>query len=402
MTTNTRNSTAELLAMDQQYYLPVTKRQPLALVRGSGSRVWDSDGKEYIDALAGIAVNSVGHCHPHVVEAIRRQAGELMHISAFYLSEPQVELSRRLVELSGMERIFIGNSGMEAVECALKLARRFAHSRGRGGTVLAFEGCFHGRSLAQVTLGAEKYRQGYEPLPAGYKRVPFADLDALRAAITDEVGAIILEPVQGEGGVRPFPNEFLQACRELCDANDMALVYDEVQCGIGRTGRWFGHEHSDVKPDVMALAKAMGGGFPVGACLCNGRVREAIQYGDHGTTFGGNPLACAAALATLEVIEQEQLVERAAVQGERVMKRIRTELQGIPLVTDVRGLGLMIGVELSFKGADVVSRMREQGVLSNCTADTVMRLVPPLNMPEADLDRVVDVLTQSIREIGNG
>ncbi|MCB1219852.1 MAG: aspartate aminotransferase family protein [Planctomycetales bacterium] len=388
--------------MDQQNYLPVTKRQPLALVRGSGSRVWDSDGKEYIDALAGIAVNSIGHCHPHVVEAVRRQAGELMHISAFYVSEPQVELSRRLVELSGMERIFIGNSGMEAVECALKLARRFAHSRGRGGTVLAFEGCFHGRSLAQVTLGAEKYRQGYEPQPAGYQRVPFADLDALKAAITDEVGAIILEPVQGEGGVRPFPPEFLQACRALCDANDMALVYDEVQCGIGRTGRWFGHQHSGVKPDVMALAKAMGGGFPIGACLCNGRVREAIQYGDHGTTFGGNPLACSAALATLEVIEQEQLVERAAEQGARVMQRIRTEMQGSPLVKDVRGLGLMIGVELSFKGADVVSRMREHGVLSNCTADTVMRLVPPLNMPEADLDRVVDVLLESIKEIGNG
>ncbi|MCB1187923.1 aspartate aminotransferase family protein [bacterium] len=388
--------------MDQQNYLPVTKRQPLALVRGSGSRVWDSDGKEYIDALAGIAVNSIGHCHPHMVEAVRRQAGELMHISAFYVSEPQVELSRRLVELSGMERIFIGNSGMEAVECALKLARRFAHSRGRGGTVLAFEGCFHGRSLAQVTLGAEKYRQGYDPHPAGYQRVPFADLDALKAAITDEVGAIILEPVQGEGGVRPFPAEFLQACRALCDANDMALVYDEVQCGIGRTGRWFGHEHSGVKPDVMALAKALGGGFPIGACLCNGRVREAVQYGDHGTTFGGNPLACSAALATLEVIDSEQLVERAAEQGARVMQRIRTEMQGSPLVKDVRGLGLMIGVELSFKGADVVSRMREQGVLSNCTADTVMRLVPPLNMPEADLDRVVDVLLESIKEIGNG
>ena len=180
MTTKTKRSTAELLAMDQQNYLPVTKRQPLALVRGSGSRVWDSEGKEYIDALAGIAVNSVGHCHPHVVEAIQLQAAQLMHISAFYVSEPQVELSRRLVELSGMERIFIGNSGMEAVECALKLARRFAHSRGRGGTVLAFEGCFHGRSLAQITLGAEKYRQGYDPQPAGYKRVPFADLDARR------------------------------------------------------------------------------------------------------------------------------------------------------------------------------------------------------------------------------
>ncbi|MCB1216515.1 aspartate aminotransferase family protein [bacterium] len=388
--------------MDQQNYLPVTKRQPLALVRGSGSRVWDSEGKEYIDALAGIAVNSVGHCHPHVVEAIQLQAAQLMHISAFYVSEPQVELSRRLVELSGMERIFIGNSGMEAVECALKLARRFAHSRGRGGTVLAFEGCFHGRSLAQITLGAEKYRQGYDPQPAGYKRVPFADLDALKAAITDEVGAIILEPVQGEGGVRPFPAEFLRASRELCDAKDLALVYDEVQCGIGRTGRWFGHQYSGVKPDVMALAKALGGGFPIGACLCNGRVREAVQYGDHGTTFGGNPLACSAALATLDVIEREQLVERAAVQGERIMQRIRTEMQGSPLIKDVRGLGLMIGIELSFKGADVVSRMREQGVLSNCTADTVMRLVPPLNMPEADLDRVVDVLLQSIREIGNG
>jgi acetylornithine/N-succinyldiaminopimelate aminotransferase len=398
---NTNQSNASLLEQDLQYTLPVTKRQPLALLRGSGSRVWDADGNEYIDALAGIAVNSVGHCHPQVVEAIRRQAGELMHISNFYVSPQQMELSRRLVELAGMERIFIGNSGVEATECAIKIARKFAHSKGRGGTVLSFEGCFHGRTLATITTGADKYKQGFEPLPGGFRRLPFNDVDALRAGITEDVGVIIMEPVQGEGGVRPATQEFMDTARALCDENNLALVFDEVQCGMGRTGHWFAHQHYGVRPDVMALAKALGGGFPIGACLCNARVREAVQWGDHGTTFGGNPLACSAALATLDVIAAEGLVARAAEQGARIMSVLRTAMATQPLITDVRGRGLMLGVELSFPGAEVVNEMRRQGVLSNCTADRVMRLVPPLNMPEADLDRVVEVLLSAIGVVGN-
>jgi len=385
--------------LDQRYYLPVFRRVPLTLVRGEGCYVWDDQGRKYLDALAGIAVNGLGHCHPAVVQALTEQAGRLMHISNLFVSPPQAELARQLAELSGLGRVFLVNSGGEAVETAIKLARKLAHSKDRGGEIITFEGCFHGRSLATIAAGDKKYQQGFGPMPAGFRQIPFNDPAALEAAISPNTAAIMLEPIQGEGGVRPATAELLVEARRLCDEHGLALVFDEVQCGIARTGRWFAFEHCGVKPDIMALAKGLGAGFPVGATLCTEQVARAMNYGDHGTTFGGNPLACRAALVTLEVISDDGLVSYVGAQGERLLARLNAARAGQPHITDVRGKGLMLGVELDFPGAPVVDAMRQRGVLANCAREKVMRLVPPLITPAAALDQIVDVLLASIEEV---
>lgn len=389
----------QLRSIDDRYYLQVYRRQPVTLARGSGARVWDTDGREYIDALAGIAVNSVGHCHPKVVEAICKQAETLIHTSNIYTSEPQILLAEKLAVLSGLERVFFCNSGAEAVEGAFKLARKYAHSKGRGGTIISLEGCFHGRTLATIATGKEKYRQGFEPIPAGFVRVPFNDIEALRAAFNTDVAAVIIETVQGEGGVRPVDGDYLRAVRALCDEHDVLLILDEIQCGVARTGKFWAFEHYGVKPDVLTTAKALGGGVPIGAFIASQRVADAISQGEHGSTFGGNPLACAAALASIAVVEEERLCDVAAARGARFMQRVREAAAGIDSIRDVRGLGLMIGVELTFDGREVVAAMRERGILSNVTADTVIRIVPPLVISDDDLDRLANVLIESIQEV---
>ena len=394
------NYTSEQLrSVDDRYYLQVYRRQPVTLARGSGARVWDTDGREYIDALAGIAVNSVGHCHPKITHAICTQAGTLIHTSNIYTSEPQIRLAEKLAALSGLERVFFCNSGAEAVEGAFKLARKYAHSRGRGGTIISMEGCFHGRTLATIATGKEKYRLGFEPIPAGFTRVPFNNIEALRTAAGDDVAAVIIETVQGEGGIRPVDADFLRQVRALCDERDILLVLDEIQCGVGRTGKFWAYEHFGIVPDILTTAKALGGGVPIGAFAVKQRVADAIAPGEHGSTFGGNPLACAAALAAIAVVEEEYLCEAAAAKGARFMQRVRELTADVGAVRDVRGMGLMIGVELAFNGADVVAAMREKGVLSNVTADTVIRVVPPLVISDEDLDRVADVLVDSVREV---
>jgi acetylornithine/N-succinyldiaminopimelate aminotransferase len=394
-----RTTNEQIIKLDQQYYLPVFKRLPLALVRGEGCYVWDADGNKYLDALAGIAVNSLGHCHPAVVSAITEQVGTLMHISNFYASEPQAAASRKLAELSGLERVFFTNSGGEAAETAIKLARKYAHGTGRGGEIITIEGCFHGRTLATIATGSEKYQQGFGPMPGGFRQVPFDDVEALGAAISEQTAGIMLEPVQGEGGVRPFSQKYLRAVRELCDNHNITLIFDEVQCGIARTGRWFAGQHYGVQPDILALAKGIGAGFPVGATLCNDRIAAAINYGDHGTTFGGNPLACSAVLATLKTIEDEGLVQYAAEQGERLLTALKAAAASRDYVTEVRGKGLMLGVELSFPCGDVVSGMLKRGVLANCARERVIRLVPPLIMKPHELDRVVEVMWEAADEV---
>jgi len=391
----------DLQQLDQSHYLPVFKRVPLTLVKGEGCYVWDDKGNQYLDALAGIAVNSLGHCHPKVVQAIREQAGRLIHISNFYVSPPQAILSRRLTELSGLDRVFMTNSGGESVEAAIKLARKFAHQHGRGGEIISFEGCFHGRTMATIAAGDEKYQRGFGPMPAGFKQIAFNDPDLLAQAITEDTAAVLIEPIQGEGGIRPASAELLSAARELCDRHKLALVLDEVQCGIARTGQWFAFQQTGIKPDIMALAKGLGSGFPVGAALCSEQIAEAIDFGDHGTTFGGNPLACAAALAVLEAIERDQLVAYAAEQGERLLTRLRREAESNEWITEVRGQGLMLGVELAFPGKAVVEEMLKQGVLANCARERVMRLVPPLITPAGELDHIVDVLLAAIQEVAN-
>ncbi|WP_162417572.1 acetylornithine transaminase [Cyclobacterium roseum] len=384
---------------DKKYYLPTFKRFPLALIKGKGSRVWDADGKEYIDMLAGIAVNNVGHCHPKVVKAIQDQAAELIHISNFFVSPPQVALSKLLVDLSRLEHVFLSNSGAESVEGAIKVARKYASKQGRGGAIISMKNSFHGRTLATIATGQKKYQKGFAPIPTGFVQVDFNDIQALQAAITTDTAAVILEPVQGEGGIVPAQKEYLQAVRKLCDENDVLLIFDEIQCGIGRTGHFFAKDHYGVQPDIMTLAKGLGGGTPIGAFLCNKKVGDAIDFGDHGTTFGGNPLTSAAALATIKAIMEENLIQAAREKGNWLMGIIRSWAKEHPMIREVRGLGLMIGVQLDRPAAPLVKALMDEGVIANATAESVLRLVPPLNIPEEDLVKVLDKLKAIISSI---
>lgn len=386
-------------AIDQAHYLPVYARHPITLVEGEGARVRDHQGKEYIDALAGVAVNSLGHCHPKVVRALKEQSEKLIHVSNFYATAPQAALSEALTERSGLARAFMSNSGAEAVEAAIKGARLFGHANGKGGRIITMEGCFHGRSLATIAAGKKAFQEGFEPIPEGFVQVPFNDIGAVREAIDGETCAVMLETVQGEGGIRPAEGSYLKELRDLCDEKGILLILDEVQCGMGRTGSFFAYEAYNVKPDVLALAKALGGGVPIGTTLFNEAVSSCFAPGKHGSTFGGNPLACAASLATVEAIEEEGLVERAKTLGDRAMGRLKKMQERNPAILDLRGKGLMIGVELKGQATEVRDRMIEEGVLTNVTGGEVIRLVPPLVISETDLDRVLDVLEEAIGKV---
>ena len=368
----------------------------VTLVRGRGMEVFDSEGRRYLDFIGGIAVAATGHCHPAVVAAIAGQASTLLHVSNLYGIEPQRELARRLAPKAGRDfRAFFCNSGAEANEAAIKLARKWGHLRGVGqGTVITAENSFHGRTLATLAATAQpKYQKGFEPLPSGFKHVPFGDLAALEGVLTPDVTAVLLEPIQGEGGVRFPPPGYLRGVRELCDTRGVLLILDEVQTGCARTGRFFAFEHDGIRPDIVTLAKALGSGVPIGACLARGEVAAAFEPGNHGSTFGGNPLSCAAALATLEVIEGERLAERAEAMGNYLQKELK-RLQGkVATIKEVRGLGLLIGVEFHEPIAkDLVKAMLAHGILSNATSETVLRLAPPLIITEREADAFVAAL----------
>jgi len=383
--------------LDKKYYLQTFKRYPLTFDHGKGSRIWDVEGNEYIDMLGGIAVNSLGHSHPKVVKAIQNQAAKLIHISNFYLSEPQVMLSKKLVELSGLDRVFFTNSGAESVEGAIKIARKYAHNVGRGGNVISFENSFHGRTLATIATGKKAYQKGFEPIPQGFFQVPFNNMEAIKKAADNDTAAIIIEPIQGEGGVNVADKTFLTELRGFCNEENIVLIFDEIQCGMGRTGKMFAKEHFGVEPDIMTLAKALGGGVPIGAILSNEKVSATIEFGDHGTTFGGNPLVCAASLATIEVIETENLLKQAEEKGNWLKSEISAMKN--PDIKEIRGKGLMIGIEFNFETKPLVQKMIENGVLANATADNVLRLVPPLNISYEDLGKTMEVLIKSLQEI---
>ncbi|WP_123932007.1 acetylornithine transaminase [Thermodesulfitimonas autotrophica] len=381
-------------------------RLPLVLVRGAGVRVWDAAGREYLDFVAGLAVNSLGHCHPRVVAAIREQAGVLMHCSNLYYSVPQTMLARWLVEHTPYDRVFFCNSGAEAVEGALKLARKYAKKRwgeGRFEIVTALNS-FHGRTYGAVTAtGQPKYHQGFEPLVPGFRYVPFNDVAALEAAVTDKTAAVLLEPVQGEGGVYPATDEFIRVAWEICQQRGALLIFDEVQCGLGRTGRFLAQEHYGVTADITCLAKALGGGFPIGALLATEEVASAFAPGDHASTFGGNPLAAAAALAALRAIEEEGLVANAVRVGSyfrEALERLRAQSG---LITEVRGLGLMLGVVVKVPAKQLVSLCQERGLIVNAVKEDTLRFVPPLTISREDVDRAVAILqaalTAAVREI---
>jgi len=378
-------------------HFPMYNRYPITLVEGEGSRVRDSEGKEYIDALGGIAVNALGHCHPAVVAALREQAGRLIHCTNLYNIPSQADLAERLTEAVGLDRVFFTNSGTEAVEGALKLARRHAKIRGRGTQVLSFEGCFHGRSTGALSTHNADQREKFEPLLEGFQQLAFADVHALESALTSDVAAVIIEPVQGEGGVRVVPDDFLRAVRSLCDSSGALLICDEIQCGVGRTGRFNACDHAGVKPDIMVLAKSLGGGVPIGAVLAREEIAAAFEPGDHGTTFGGNPLVCAAANATLEVIQEENLIARAEELGAETRAALREAASSHPSIVEVRGRGMMIGVELNWPGKNLVTDLMRRGVLANCTSENVIRFLPALNIPRVDLERTVKIFLEALQ-----
>jgi acetylornithine/N-succinyldiaminopimelate aminotransferase len=376
-------------------------RQPVAFVRGEGAYLWDEAGKRYLDAVAGVAVNGLGHGHPKLVKAIADQAATLIHSSNLYRIPRQEELADKLCELSGMDKAFFCNSGCEANEAAIKLARLYGHNKGiEVPTIIVMEKAFHGRTMATLTAtGSRKIQAGFEPLLSGFARVPFNNLEAIRhvAEHNKSVVAVLLETVQGEGGINVLPSEYLAELRQICDAHGWLLMLDEVQTGIGRTGTWFGFQHSGVMPDVMALAKGLGSGVPIGACLARGAAADVFQPGNHGSTFGGNPLACAAALATLAAIEEEKLIDNARVRGEAIRTGLRQALAGVHGVVDIRGEGMMIGIELDRPCVELVAVARDAGVLINVTADTVIRLVPPLIYGAAEVDALVAAVSGVVR-----
>lgn len=376
-------------------------RQPVAFVRGEGVYVWDEDGKRYLDVVAGVAVNTLGHGHPALVKAISEQASTLIHTSNLYRVKRQEELADRLCGLSGMDKAFFCNSGCEANEAAIKLARLYGHGKGIANpTIIVTEKSFHGRTMATLSAtGSRKIQAGFEPLLSGFARVPFNDIAAIRqvASTNQDVVAVLVEPLQGEGGVNVAASDFLVELRKVCDEFGLLMMLDEVQTGIARTGTWFAFQHSGVMPDVMALAKGLGSGVPIGACLARGEAAEVFRPGNHGSTFGGNPLACAASLATLDAVEKQSLRENADKVGAYIRAGLKDKLKDVAGVADIRGQGLMIGIELDRSCGDLVAKMRDRGFLVNVTADKVIRLIPPLIFSQANADELMQPLAEEIR-----
>lgn len=383
----------------EKYYLPVFGRYPMVMELGQGCRVWDNEGNEYVDAFAGIAVNSLGYNHPVLVKAISEQATKLMHCSNLYYTEIQAKALRVVAEATGMDRIFFANCGAEGNEGAMKLARKYGVSKAPTKyKIISADESFHGRTFDTLAAtGHDYYHVGYGPLSPGHVLVPYGDIKALEAQMDDDVCAVLLEPIQGEGGVHVPPAEYLQQVRALCDKHDALLIFDEVQTGVARTGKWFAYMHSGVKPDILTFAKGIGGGFPVAGFAVPERLAHVFKPGDHGGTFGGNPLACAAVYATLTTIKAEGLVDKVAEKGEYFKNELRKLQEKYPdKVTDVRGCGLMLGMEVAGEGKPIVESCLSNNVIVNCTAGNVIRIVPPLIISKEEIDIVVAALDKAL------
>lgn len=383
----------------EKYYLPVFGRYPMVMELGQGCRVWDNEGNEYVDAFAGIAVNSLGYNHPVLVKAISEQAAKLMHCSNLYYTEIQAKALRVVAEATGMDRIFFANCGAEGNEGAMKLARKYGVSKAPTKyKIISADESFHGRTFDTLAAtGHDYYHVGYGPLSPGHVLVPYGDIKALEAQMDDDVCAVLLEPIQGEGGVHVPPDEYLQQVRALCDKHDALLIFDEVQTGVARTGKWFVYMHSGVKPDILTFAKGIGGGFPVAGFAVPERLAHVFKQGDHGGTFGGNPLACAAVYATLTTIKSEGLVDKVAEKGEYFKNELRKLQKKYPdKVTDVRGCGLMLGMEVAGEGKPIVESCLANNVIVNCTAGNVIRIVPPLIISKEEIDIVVAALDKAL------
>lgn len=396
---------ADVQTLSDRHLARTYNRLPVAFVDGDGTLLRDTEGKEYLDFVGGLAVSALGHRHPAVVHAIREAADYVLHTSNLFYIEAQARLAARLAALSGLDRAFFGNSGAEANEAAIKLARRYGRRDGQDRyKIVSALNSFHGRTFGAMTAtGQAKFHEHFDPLPGGFEYVPLNDVKALEATVDETTAAVLLEPIQGESGVRPCTAEYLQAARAICDANGALLMFDEVQTGMGRTGRMFAFEHAGIRPDVMTLAKALGGGIPIGVMLAREEVAEAFVPGSHGTTFGGNPFACRVALAVLDVMENEQLPNVAEARGQR----LRQGLEQIDGVAEVRGMGLMLGVELAApdttgSGASVglaplvMQHCLERGLLVNAVGDSVLRLLPPLNITEKEIDQALEIIEAAL------
>lgn len=420
-------STKELIEQSAKYLCNTYNRYPIVLAKGKGCRVWDVEGREYLDFVAGLAVLNLGHCHPNVVEAIREQAERLIHVSNYYHNEPMVELARLLCECSFAEKVFFCNSGAEANEAAIKLARKYAKENlgSERFEIITMFKSFHGRTMATITAtGQERFHKGFEPLLPGFKYVTYNDLKAVEDAVTEKTCAIMIEPIQGEGGVNVPSKDYVQGLRRLCDEKGLLLIFDEVQTGIGRTGKMFAYEHFGIEPDIMTLAKGLANGVPIGAMLTKDKFATALVPGTHASTFGGNPLAAAAAIAVLQTIqrdgslkkptedvchscisvvrkiEKENILRNCNFVGGYLVNRLKELKKGFDFIRDVRGMGLLIGMELSFDAGDIVKKAMERGILINYTNTNVLRFIPPLIVTEEEVDILINALEEIFMGIG--
>ena len=385
------------MMLSEKYVAHTYTRYPILLVKGKGTRVWDMEGREYLDFVSGLAVVNLGHCHPKVVKAIQHQAERLIHVSNFYYIEPQIRLASLLCEHSFADKVFFCNSGAEANEGAMKLARKYAKEKMAGDRyeIITMERSFHGRTLATLTATAqEKFHKGYSPLMPGFKYAPFNDVGAVRKAIDLKTCAVMVEPIQGEGGVNCPSEGYLKVLREICDEKKILLIFDEVQVGMGRTGKLFAYEHEAVEPDMLTLAKSLAGGVPIGALLIKKGIAESFEPGDHASTFGGNPLATAAGVAALTAILEEGMLENCQKVGSYFLTRLEEIKRKFPFVQEVRGKGLILGMELKMEGGSIVKEMIKKGVLINCTMGNVLRFLPPLIVTREEVDQVVVALEE--------
>jgi len=384
-----------LMMLSEKYLANTYARYPVLLVKGKGTRVWDLEGEEYLDFVSGLAVCNLGHCHPKVVRAIQDQAEKLIHVSNFYYIEPQIQLASLLCKHSFADKVFFCNSGAEANEGAMKLARKYAKETAGGDRyeIITMERSFHGRTLATLTATAqEKFHKGYEPLMPGFKYVPFDDIGAVRNAIDPKTCAVMLEPIQGEGGVNCPSEGYLKALREICDEKGLLLIFDEVQVGMGRTGKLFAYEHDGIEPDLLTLAKSLAGGVPIGALLMKKGIADSFRPGDHASTFGGNPLATAAGVAAFTTLLEEGMLENCQKMGDYFLSQLEAIQKKFPFVKEVRGKGLIIGIELKIDGSSIVKEMLRRKILINCTMGNVLRFLPPLIVTQEEIDRVVKTL----------
>ena len=395
---------AQWIARGEEHIARTYGRYPLVAVKGEGCRLWDADGNSYLDFLAGVAVNNLGHCHPKVVAALQQQAATLLHCSNYYHIPSQIELAELLCAHSFGDRVFFCNSGAEANEAALKLARKYSAQR-NGGTrfeVITALASFHGRTIGTISAtGQDKVKDGFAPMLAGFRYVPFGDAAALEAAVTPNTGAVLLEPVQGEGGVNVPPAGYLRQVRDICDRHDLLLIYDEVQVGCGRTGHLFAYQHDEVAPDIMTLAKALAGGPPIGAMVATEEVAAAFGPGSHGSTFGGNPLVTAAGVAALRVLLEDGVLEHCRAVGDYLRNRLEDMRQRYSFIKEVRGRGLILGMEMTIPGAEIVNEALRQGLLINCTVGNVLRFLPPLIVTREEIDEALTILDGILKKMPN-